>query len=411
MLSKYVIASQHDGQPILFNSVTKQHLPASAGTDQLEAGLFLAGQEKQAILKALNANHSVLGLTIIPSWECNLRCKHCSVLNLLQPKQTERLDVAKLIHFAESYIERFSPQWITLDFVGGEPLLRAPDCLAILEHFSDLVEKHRIKMATNITTNATVDLDDTCLKFLKKLDDICISIDGNREQHNAQRIPFRMVDFDPYERAIANVNKLIDLGLAAKIRIKAAVRDEFLTKEHYGNFLRFFGEMGINVDRINYGCHHPTDHTDTDRLEVFRNVFTARPIVMPCCKWRRSSVYLIEANGDVYDLPFKWARTKLGTLDDSIDTITAERDQLIANEFVCFKDEKCMGCPVIGYCWGGCVTANPLHKGNPSAFCHQERLIEMVAEAAKLGQLVTSHSKAIPLNILENNERTCANRE
>jgi radical SAM protein with 4Fe4S-binding SPASM domain len=396
-LSLYVVPSVEAGVPIYYHTVTKKWLDQTASRQDLENNLFLKGQERDSIISVFAENNKYLSLIITPTWECNLRCKHCSVLNNLKLKDDDVFPIDKLFAFIEKYIEECGTERISFDFVGGEPLLRPDICSEIIERSKKLP----IPCTSSCTTNLSVDLDDACLRFFDLVDNFVVSVDGDEKQHNSQRIPLAG-QLDPYAKTHANLELLLDAGYCDKIGIQAALRDEFMTAENYEAYLLKYGYMGIGLDKITYGSLHPTEHIKAsyNEMEAYKqSLKKARLIMKPCCKYRATTNYQIEPSGDIYDVPFRWAKSKIGTLDDTLEDLAESRMRIIEESFVCFKDETCMSCPAIGYCWGGCVTANPLHKGKPSDYCNRDQLIEKIAVIAKSGEIAQKGSR-IALEIL-----------
>lgn len=399
MLSIYVVKSTYQNKNILYHTVTKKWLPDNCTGQELKNGYFLQGQEKQALHSVFAENRDCLSLTITPTWECNLRCKHCSVLNNLKLKDDEVFPVDKLFAFIEQYIDVYHPKYVTFDFVGGEPLLRPKVCTEIIKRAKSI----NSIIVTDTTTNLSIDLDEDCMEFFEIIDSINVSIDGNHEQHNSQRIPL-LNTLDPYQKTHDNLEILLDAGHGDKISLKAALKDEFITKETYEEFLRKYAYMGIDINKIKFGCLHPTEHIKTSYNEMLafqQSLQQGNPIPVPCCKYRTASVFQIEPSGAIFDVPFRWARSQVGTLDQSLSEIIAVRQQMIEESFVCFQDPKCMECPVIGYCWGGCVNGQPLHKGRPSDYCNQKRLQERVMKMAEDGEIVHHTERQRPANILD----------
>jgi radical SAM protein with 4Fe4S-binding SPASM domain len=390
MLSIYCLETYDEDKKYYFNTVTKKKLPISSNKEELYQNLFLAGQEKEALDSVLFSLPQTLSLTINPTWECNLRCKHCCVLSSLKVEDKDTLPINHLLNFINKYIDQFKPKFISMCFVGGEPLLRASTCLETLSRTLELCQSRGVVLSSSMTTNATLELDETCLRLMKLLDSIVVSLDGDEEHHNSQRIPLKGT-FNPYERTVANIEMMIDSGFADKMQIQGAIRDEFLTSERYEAFLRKFAYMGIDPNRIIYGCIYPTDRIKPSYNEglAFKQVLqNPRMIPLQCCKFRLASNFIVHPNGDLYDVPFPWVRTKLGNLMDSIDIIVENSYKTIKDRFVCYKDEKCMACPVIGYCWGGCVNGGLMVKDRPSAHCNQKELISMVQSLADKGDLI-----------------------
>jgi MoaA/NifB/PqqE/SkfB family radical SAM enzyme len=105
---------------------------------------------------------------------CNLRCKHCyasleSVRDVPEPTTEELKALIDEIYGVGA-------RWVRL--LGGEPLLR--------EDFGELVDYINSKgMLSEVSTNGI--LIPKKIEELKRIDTICISIDGGGEEHNLLR--------------------------------------------------------------------------------------------------------------------------------------------------------------------------------------------------------------------------------
>lgn len=388
MISLRVLKTRDAGQDYYYNTLTNTTLPLDADEATLRANYFLEGQDLDAITHNLMRDRGLFNLTIIPTWECNLRCTHCSVTTRLQKTDSGEINTPKLTDFVQRYLDKFRSPHMSMHFVGGEPLLRQTKVREILESIYGVLEGSGIACLASLTTNATVDLTPDAYIAFDLLDKINVSVDGNELQHNLQRRPLHQLD-NPYQRTIANLKAMVEHGLGDKLYVKAAIRDEWYNKDAYREFLETMADIGIELDHTTFGCLHPTDlKHDPAQLESFQKLFGARPITAPCCKYRGNSVWLIDASNEIYDLPYKWAQSKLGTLDEDLDTILERRRQIILDAFPCFKDETCMKCPVLGFCWGQCVNAAPLVGDKPSNYCNQAKLIKTIAELNAEGTLV-----------------------
>ncbi|UCF67060.1 MAG: hypothetical protein JSV80_14950, partial [Acidobacteriota bacterium] len=98
-LSRHIVRTELDGETVLYNTVTKTALAADVSHRELAAAHGLAGQELDAIKHAVLAPRTTLTLTIVVTWECTLRCTHCSVLKKLVRKQDRFVDNRELACF------------------------------------------------------------------------------------------------------------------------------------------------------------------------------------------------------------------------------------------------------------------------------------------------------------------------
>jgi radical SAM protein with 4Fe4S-binding SPASM domain len=381
-LSRYVIETGPEGAGILYHTVSKVVLPSDADRATLRDAGFLAGQEEVSLRAALERDRTVLALTIVPTWECNLRCTHCTVLRQLVPRQEEVFPVERLVRFVErARAAKPGLQRLDLSFLGGEPLLAAERCLAVIERTAALLPELR----TEVTTNLAVELGRTELDLLARIDAIVVSLDGLETLHNAQRHPYR-ARFNPFERTVSSLRRLVEEGLAERVWVQGAIRDEFATIENFREFHRFLMKLGVRWDRIRFETIHPAPHRP-DPQGTYLDTLT-RPTLreQPCCKFRGGSHLVIDPGGavlsDFYD------RDALGTLDDPPEAIGRRYQAMLDERMPALQDPVCRQCPVIGFCWGGCTSARPLVGERPSQHCAQERLVERVRELAGKGELV-----------------------
>lgn len=382
ILSHYVVKTKHEEEEVLFNTVTKTMLPIVSTENTLRDNSFLQGQEQEAIDRALFSMDDKLCFNINPTWECTLRCKHCCVLTQLVPKQRESVDIDGLITFTDRMLSSHPYRSLLFAFAGGEPLLRANEINQMIERTQLLIQEKfpAVAFNTTLTTNATLPLDDSVQKTLSLLTSIVISIDGNKKEHNDQRHAYKD-SFDPYETSIANIRHMLDLGLLSKIKVQATLADDILTREYAAEFMRTFLRMGI--DDIKVGSIHPTNvyKKSTDNYLADLRTGHIRPI--PCCKYRYGAVYSIDASNKIYDSVWEWSRAELGTIYDTPERIYHAQQENIKSQFPCFKDKNCMDCPAIGLCWGGCTNGVTLIGNQPSRYCDQQRMINVIKDTAE----------------------------
>jgi len=107
---------------------------------------------------------------IFPTLRCNLRCKHCYLLQ--HPEEELATDKwIKIIINLQKWLGSFP-----LAITGGEPLMRE-DLFKII-NFS-----HKLGLVTILNTNGTLIDKGTAEKLVKSgLDIICISLDGFKEE-------------------------------------------------------------------------------------------------------------------------------------------------------------------------------------------------------------------------------------
>lgn len=186
----------------------------------------------------LRKKDPILG-TIIVTDRCNLRCKHCSVNNItsvIHPYEQIRKEMETLYRMGIRI----------LFFCGGETFLWQDSGKTL----RDLVieAKEMGFLIVNVVTNGTYPLD------LPEADLILLSLDGDRERHNAVR-------GDTYDTIMANIEKAsadnICFYMAVNQINKDAVRDVCLTARETKN-----------VRAVSFNFHTP--YPDTRELALSR---------------------------------------------------------------------------------------------------------------------------------------------
>jgi len=171
---------------------------------------------------------------------CNMRCKHCWVYQkdyqeeILKIKEPTTAELKKLIDLLYDRGTR----WI--NFLGGEPLIRAD--------LGDLVDYARKKgIYCEMSTNGI--LVSKKIEVLKKVHNLCISIDGDKKGNDAIR------GKGAYEKIIKAIEFVVNNGL--KLRIHAVLSG--YTKDSLDHLVALSKKYGLvfnyaecSLPNINY---------------------------------------------------------------------------------------------------------------------------------------------------------------
>jgi radical SAM protein with 4Fe4S-binding SPASM domain len=387
-LSRYVVRTHHEGREVLFDTVGLEKLPPDSSDEDLARAGMLAGQERATLWSRLTRPRRELSLTLVATWECNLRCSHCSVLGKLKRVDPSAIAPDRLERFLEQYRETVpSTTRLKLSFLGGEPLLRAEACRKLLEAGREVFAETR----SSITTNLVARLEAPHLSLLAELDEILVSLDGVEEAHNRQRHPYR-ARFNPFRRTLDNLARLRESGLIERVSIQGAIRDDDATEAHFQEFHRTLVKLGVPYDKIRFDTVHPAEKG----LEVQESYLASLryPLLRrePCCKFRGASALVVDSDGTLYSDFYTWE--PLGSLDEAPEQLIEAQRRSTRRSMPALKDQNCLSCPVIGLCWGGCVNGHLVVGDRPSAFCGQQALIDRVRQLAERGELIEARESA-----------------
>lgn len=127
--------------------------------------------------------------------DCNLRCRYCYCAEKNKFKKMDFAIAKKAIDYFVDHHHLFKESTVAFEFIGGEPLLE----IDLIDQISDYA---KLRMFENnhpwfqnyyfhITTNGLLYSSSKVQDYIKKNRrhvSITLSIDGNREKHNMQRV-------------------------------------------------------------------------------------------------------------------------------------------------------------------------------------------------------------------------------
>jgi uncharacterized protein len=157
----------------------------------LRAGGFVIDAEVDEIAlfkKEYQANRhtSKLTLTIVPTFNCNLHCKYCFVGK--KSGTMARVTQAQIVDFVEKRLTENSFPGMSIDWLGGEPLLELGIIKYLSLKFQRLSRKHKIPYHAQVITNGTL-LTKDAVQLLKRagVENLQVTIDGPKNIHDQRR--------------------------------------------------------------------------------------------------------------------------------------------------------------------------------------------------------------------------------
>ena len=371
---------------MLYNSMNNIKLNRDSSEDEFRSNFFLAGQEQESLHARLFIKPKRLAVKIIPTWECNLRCKHCSVLHRLRQRDDFSINPDDVIRFMKAFKDHYGLEKFSLFFIGGECLLRTKECLAIAE--AVISELGSENVVLSLTTNLSLDLTHESVKLLSMMNAFDVSLDGTEAQHNWQRKNHKdYSEKNPYRKTFFNLMRLVKLGLSNKIKVQAAIQDQVADEEKKISFFENLVSIGVLFDNITYGGVHPTvKNPKVD--EAYKDYLRSTTFwKSPCCEYRYMAHFGFNPDGsydyDYFENVSESRSFNLSEFGKSYGIAEIEdiyRNKIQKNMSV-MNDEVCMNkCPVLAYCWGRCHN-NTFNLSNPSAHCNMRGLEEEVKKS------------------------------
>lgn len=204
---------------------------------KLKSFLYFAGFGIKTVL--LREKKPILG-TVIVTDKCNLHCKHCSVNNItavIHPYAQIRSEMQQLLDMGVRI----------LFFCGGETFMWRDSGRTL----RDLVieAKQMGFLIVNVVTNGTFPID------LPEADLILLSLDGDRERHNAVR-------GDTYDLIMENISKATSDNICFYMAINQINKD-------YVKDVCLCARDTENVRAVSFNFHTP--YPDTKELALSRD--------------------------------------------------------------------------------------------------------------------------------------------
>ena len=358
-------------------------------------------------------NNNNLHFSIYLTDFCNLNCDYCIIKDEHDKRNINKEICDGIIDFLFRIISKRDLKKVIIQYTGGEPFLNRKHLIYLIENIGILFKKYNIRYKNVITTNGTLDMSENVDLFNKNNVEIRITYD-----HGLDNRLFRLFKHNgenSSNKVIENIKKLSESGYKSKIPI---VTQSIQNINNSGNIyneikdkiINDFKSNGIDMDKIyipedfigsttsNY-CDFCIETNNNINLikkysylkklikkilyvingnekneidKFYKSLFN--PFV--CCAYREGTNINIMPDGTVRGLIPGYGKDefKVGTVYDNLDDIY-EGFISVKEKAAWVKDPKCVSCPLLLRCYGGCVQGYHPKNQNPSDNCFQERRI------------------------------------
>lgn len=143
-------------------------------------------EDKHRALRAMEMTmDSTLHLVILPTEQCNFRCKYCYE-TFKKGKMDLRIQLA-IVSFVRKNIHRFTG--LSVSWFGGEPLEAKDVVFGLSSEFQKICKRAKKPYTAGITTNGyNLDLNTYNSLLEKNVYNYQITIDGSKSEHDKQRV-------------------------------------------------------------------------------------------------------------------------------------------------------------------------------------------------------------------------------
>ena len=336
-------------------------------------------------------NSSILHLVILPTEQCNFRCKYCYE-SFSRGKMSFETQNA-IIKYVRLNISKYSG--LKVSWFGGEPSLEIGTICAMSQEFMQICKTAKRKYWANITSNGYLITLDNFIKLYKaNVFDYQITIDGVQKTHDRQRVLGN--GSGSFDRIIKNLQDIKQNSQCKHWRITIRTNFSKPIYEHIEEYISFYHTQFGDDSRFaflfrpagNWGGESVQSfsgnllHTDgfvqvfqsmlrhPNTLDISRHLSFLNPGGSICLA-SQAHTFLIDSVGTI--------RKCSCHLDDEENKIgcvmpngTFHIDPYDYSKWVQsrWNVEKCKGCCFLPACLNGSCPANYILSRNDSDKCY-----------------------------------------
>lgn len=355
------------------NEIEKQaKIPPSLRDKFIEAGIVVDNNTDEyrqfiELAKKVENESSSYHLLLNPTLNCNFHCSYCYESHFASKMDAPTM--SKVKKFIRRQLNEGKD--LVISFFGGEPLLYYDDVMRpLIEYSKEEAEACGKKFTCNMTSNGYL-LNRERVIWLRNnsFTHVQITLDGNRELHNAVR--YRFVGDNTYDRILENIRLLAANGIEVTLRLNCT-NSNFNSLVDIPNALEDLSDeekSNIFVD-IQVVWQESGKESLISRMDTIVDSFSKKGISAAkmdfsgfCYADRRQSS-LVNFNGDVYKCTARDFHTtpRDGYLTEE-GIIVWENYSLERRMQSKFKNIHCRTCRIFPLCHGGCST-NSLENDN-----------------------------------------------
>lgn len=361
----------------------EKHFLLPLNVDEIQIGKYYFDQMRRQQVKFLN-------LVICPTLRCNLACTYCFEENRKKRSDMSFLVMNKIIHWIIKYCKEHDVKSITIQWYGGEPLLRFQSIEYFLQKLEENINIEKLKTVERvrsiIITNGTLLTDEIFKKIAKlKMEAVQICFDGDKETHDKMRI---------YKNGKGSFNLIyrnLKKGVMKYKQIKFFIRIN-VTKENVQSIKKLIKRMGkdnlyqsnvfvemkpvmaspFNTSFSAFDCLGNLESYEVI-YELYKELanngyrFSHLPFVYNTCGAIMESSFVIDPEGYLYkcDEVVGLNEYAVGHVSKGVDIAKLSK-WMYTNAWDSPQEFKeCFSCELLPYCFGGCVFPVVVNKGKP----------------------------------------------
>lgn len=304
-------------------------------------------------------------VTVNPTLDCNLRCWYCYEKKNKGSRISEQV-FERLRRLIATKVANPELRELNLSFFGGEPLMQFAGVIRPLIEYADaLCEPKGIALKLSFTTNATL-LTRKAVEFLKPFNERQpifwqITLDGNREAHNATKFEGRKGD--AFTKTVDSIHTLVKNGMSVRVRLN-------YTGANIETFVDVIPEFADLSDAqkkaLKFDFHRVWQDKSAirkERLNYVKEAFKSAGFVVMAdtglssyrCYADMQNCIVVNYNGDIFKCTAREFAHELregDLLPDGTVNFNPLYERRMRMKFV---NPTCRECRILPLCWGGCT--------------------------------------------------------
>ena len=316
-----------------------------------------------------------LTLMIDATNTCQLKCTYCHYGN----KGCNYMQVDKLLNATSNFITTMSPiKKVTFHFMGGEPLIGWKQIQELTCTAKTMMAEKNIAFSWSMTSNL-INLDEEKAELMKKQKaGIHSSVDGPQFIHDVNR-PFRSG-----KGSFVTVDKNISLALQISPNDTARATITPFSSYHLPEITSYLLKKGFKKIGLFPAYNMDWQQPDFEAWEVgikeayvlaesqgkkistvIRDKYYSSKKFSYCGAGR--GLWAFDVNGVLYNCHHLTNQLEYAIIDASTATPEMIKNAILTKSFAprpIEAPEKCLACPVLNYCGGGCWAENITNTGD-----------------------------------------------
>lgn len=339
-----------------------------------------------------------LGLTLVLTYFCNMRCRYCAHKKLIDlPEYLSRDTAEQVVRWTGSMMDELGTESLGVTYYGGEPLMNPRMLKYCAENIARLCRNSGVTYKYDIFTNGTL-LTGDMLTQLHDLDvrNMVVTVDGPRDVHNGRR-PYK-TGGGTYDDVLANLRRAVDMGfnldVASNLDAQTVedMEDLILSLREHGltDKVRFtFGRTSMSFDNADF-----FDDARDLGVEEFSELWTmsqdlisrhhlkhsqnpARFLMYGFCDYWAPTTFVVMPAGRITKCLGYMNKEDmvLGDVYSGMPKMHRELPQNTDSMLNLFADD-CRDCFLLPHCFGGCLFEAKIRGLYPRRpYCQKELLM------------------------------------